>query len=89
MSTALAVIPHQQATRPGLIIGISTQAIGLIVAVQPIVTIGETLLVHMYRRLTALTKDGTSFLFAQVVTIVQEHLKWTKNLFQSQVIFKA
>lgn len=53
-STALAVIQHQQATRLGLIIGISTQATRLIDAVQLIVIIGETWLEHMYRRLTAL-----------------------------------
>jgi len=41
----------------------------------------------MYRRLTALIIAGTSFHFAPGVTIVQEHLMWTKNLFQSQVIF--
>lgn len=87
MSTVLAVIPHQQVIRPGLIIGISTQAIRLIVVVQQIVTIGGTWLVHMYRRLTALIRVGTSCHFALVVTIVQEHLMWTKNLFQSQVIF--
>lgn len=88
MSTVLAVIPHQQVTRPGLIIGISMQAIRLIVAVQPIVTTGEAWLVHMYRRLIALIRVGTSCHFAPVVTIVLEHLKWTKNLFLSQVIFK-
>ena len=87
MSTALAVIPHQQATRLGSTTGTIMPVTRLIVAVLLIVTTGVTWLVHMYRRLTALIRDGTLYHFALVVTIVQEHLKWTKNLFQSQVIF--
>ena len=88
MSTALAVIPHQQATRPGSTTGTTMLAIRHIAAVLLIATTGAILLVLMYRRLTALIKNGTSCHFAPVVTIVQELLKWTKNLFLSQVIFK-
>ena len=87
MSTAQAVFQHPQATRLGSITGTSTPVIKLIDAVLPIVTTGATSLVHMYKRLTALTRSGTSCLFAVVVTREQEHLKWTRNLFQSQVTF--
>lgn len=87
MSTALAVIQHQLATRLGSTIGTAMPAIRLFVAVLPIVTTGATWLVHMCRRLIALIRSGTSCLFAVVVTREQEHLKWTRNLFQSQVTF--
>lgn len=87
MSTALAVIQHQQATRLGSITGTSTPIITLIVAVLPIVTTGVTSLVHMYKRLIALIRSGTSYPFAVAATREQEHLKWTRNLFQSQVTF--
>ena len=87
MSTALAVIQHQQATRLGSTIGTAMQAIRLIVAVLPIVTTGVTSLVLMYKRLTALIRSGTSYPFAVAATREQEHLKWTRNLFQSLVTF--
>lgn len=88
MSTAQAVFQHQQATRLGSTIGTAMQAIRLIDAVLPIVTTGATWLVLMYKRLTALIRSGTSCLFAVAVTREQEHLNWTRNLFQSQVTFK-
>ena len=88
MSTALAVFQHQQATRHGSTTGTAMQTIKLIVAVLLIVTTGATWLVLMYKRLTALIRSGTSYLFAVAVTKEQEHLKWTRNLFQSRVTFK-
>ena len=87
MSTAQAVFQHQQATRLGSTIGTAMPVIRLIVAVLPIVTTGATWLVHMCRRLTALIRSGTSYPFAVAVTKEQEHLKWTRNLFQSLVTF--
>lgn len=88
MSTALAVIQHQQVTRPGSTIGTNMLVIRLIAVVQQIVITGATLLALMYKRLSVLTRNGISCHFVPVVTIVQEHLKWTKNLFLFLVIFK-
>ena len=79
---------HQQVILPGSTIGTSMPVTRLIAAVLQIVITGATLLEPMYKRLTALTKKGTSCHFAQNVTSVQVILMWTRNLFQSQVICK-
>ena len=88
MSTALAVIQHQQDTHPGSTTGTSTPATKHFAAEQLIAITGETLLEHMCRKLTVLTNVGTLFRYAAVVTTAKVHLRSTRNSFQSQVTFK-
>lgn len=89
MSSAQADFRHLQDTSPGLTTGMIMPVIRHIVAVPPIVTIGETLLVLMYRRHTAQIRNGILYHSAKAVTREQDHLMWTRSLFLSQVIFKT
>lgn len=76
-----------QVILPGYTTGTNTQATRLIVAVRQIVTIWETLLGLMFKRLIAQIRNGILYHFALAATSEQVTLMLMRNLFRSLVIF--